>query len=232
MPLIVIFCQFLPNKKYPIIYVTSIFPKATLCLPRFFRFLFQLCSPLVALFSVPCFHCRHPSGLQCPLSLFSHAVPCLVTLSTNRKVLKWTVETEDQLKVWGGAKSFKEEITDPRQHCLWIYFRLDFVQPIAKCNFEPIIRRGFVLRVQSSPYRFFGASQHKLFMSYIVVSYIAIYTWLSRQELYSHLYMYLWCCNTYVVASIFNVASTYDLANTYDVASTYNVASIYDAAST
>ena len=146
------------NKKYPIIYVTSIFPKATLCLPQFFRVLFQLCSPLVALLSVPCSHCRHPSVLQCPISLFSHAVPCLVTLSTNRKVLKWTVETEDQLKVWGGAKSFKEEITDPRQHCLWIYFRLDFVQPIAKCNFEPIIRGGFVLRVQSSPYRFCGAS--------------------------------------------------------------------------
>ena len=98
MPLIVIFCQFLPNKKYPIIYVTSIFPKATLCLPRFFRFLFQLCSPLVALFSVPCFHCRHPSGLQCPPSLFSHAVPCWVTLSTNRKVLKWNRRSAQGLR--------------------------------------------------------------------------------------------------------------------------------------
>ena len=29
----------------------------------------------------------------------------------------------------------------------------------------------------------------KLFMSYIVVSYIAIYTWLSGSELYSHVYM-------------------------------------------
>ena len=34
-----------------------------------------------------------------------------------------------------------------------------------------------------------GGRNCKLFMSYIVVSYIAIYTWLSGSELYSHVYM-------------------------------------------